>query len=79
MIEILRSNDPVEISWAQAILADAGIDALMFDFHASIADGSIGALPRRLMVADHDADAARAALDHARRHLPDPKDDPSWS
>jgi hypothetical protein len=58
MREVLRSNDAVRLSWLTALLADAGIKAVLFDAHMSIVEGSIGALPRRLMV--EDADHARA-------------------
>jgi len=58
MREVLRSNDAVRLSWLVALLADAGIPAVVFDGHMSIVEGSIGALPRRLMV--EDADHAKA-------------------
>lgn len=54
MRELLRTNDPVRLSWAIARLADAGIESLVFDEHTSIVEGSIGAIPRRLMVAERD-------------------------
>jgi hypothetical protein len=60
--ELLRTNDVVYISYAQAVLADAGIETLVFDGYMSIVEGSIGALPRRLMVADEDEAAARRLL-----------------
>lgn len=69
MIELIRSNDPVELSWVQSILADEGIESLIFDYHASILDGSIGALPRRLMVTPDDESRARYVLEIARRDL----------
>ena len=59
MIELLRTNDPVLLSFAAALLADAGIESEVFDGHTSVVEGSIGAIPRRLMVADSDAAAAR--------------------
>ncbi|MBS3648299.1 DUF2007 domain-containing protein [Pseudaminobacter sp. 19-2017] len=59
MIELLRTNDAVVLSFAQALLRDAGIDCLVADQNMSIADGSLGILPRRLLVAEEDADAAR--------------------
>jgi hypothetical protein len=62
MIEVLRSNDAVVISFAQAILQDAGIPNFVADQHISIAEGSIGAFPRRLLVDDADALAARRIL-----------------
>lgn len=69
MIELFRSNDPIELSWAQAILADEGIDSHIFDYHASIIEGSIGALPRRLMVDGEEESRAKYVLDIARREL----------
>jgi hypothetical protein len=62
MKELLRSNNPVFLSFAQSVLAEAGIEALVFDIHMSVMEGSIGALPRRLMVPDDDLGRARAAL-----------------
>jgi hypothetical protein len=65
MIELLRSNDVVRLSWLIALLADAGIEAVVFDRHTSIAEGSIGALPCRLMVDEDDAPRARRILAEA--------------
>jgi hypothetical protein len=60
--ELLRTNDVVKLSWLVALLADAGIDAVVLDTHISIVEGSIGAFQRRLMVPDE-------ALERARRLL----------
>lgn len=62
MQEVLKSNNPVELSYAEALLRDAGIAAQLFDGHMSIMDGSVGILPRRLMVGDDDVERARAIL-----------------
>ncbi|WP_114393663.1 DUF2007 domain-containing protein [Oleisolibacter albus] len=62
MKDLVRTNDPVELSFLQAMLSDAGIETLVLDTHMSILEGSIGAIPRRLMVADEDWEAARAVL-----------------
>jgi hypothetical protein len=69
MIELFRSNDPIELSWAQAVLADEGINSHVFDYHASIIEGSIGALQRRLMVDGEEESRAKYVLDIARREL----------
>ncbi len=69
MIELFRSNDPIELSWAQSVLADEGITSHIFDYHASIIEGSIGALPRRLMVDGEAESRAKYILDIARRDL----------
>ncbi|MCB2052608.1 MAG: DUF2007 domain-containing protein [Geminicoccaceae bacterium] len=67
MVELLRSNDVVSISWTRAVLAEAGIDVLVLDTHTSAIEGSIGAVPRRLMVAEDDLARARRLLDEAAR------------
>jgi hypothetical protein len=69
MREVLRSNDPVRLSWLIALLADAGIEAILFDGHMSIVEGSIGALPRRLMVEDGNHAAALRVLADAGEEL----------
>jgi len=66
MRDILRSNDLVELSWAQAVLRDAGIEAVMLDSHTSVLEGSLGILPRRLMVLEDDFAAAQGVLAAAR-------------
>jgi len=71
MVELLRSNDPVTLSWAAALLKDAGIDAIMLDQHMSVLEGSIGALTQRLMVTAEDENAARRLLTDAGISLVD--------
>ncbi len=65
MIELVRSNDLVHLSWAEAMLRSAGIDSVLADVHVSSVEGSIGILPRRLLVAAEDAEEARRVLDGA--------------
>ncbi len=72
MRELLRSNDLVYLSWAQAILAGADIPYLLLDDHISGVEGSIGAIPRRLMVEDDRLEAARRLLDQAKDALDRP-------
>lgn len=50
--EVLKTNDPVLLDFAKVLLADAGIEAVVFDAHMSVMEGSLGILPRRLMVTD---------------------------
>lgn len=69
MRELLRTNDPVRLSWAQAVLRDAGIDSLVLDHHTSLVEGSIGAIQRRLMVAERDHQAASARIAAAEEAL----------
>ncbi len=65
MREVLRSNDAVVISFAQAILKELGIANFVADQHISVAEGSIGVFPRRLLVDTEDVLAARRALTEA--------------
>lgn len=65
MREVLRSNDAVVISFAQAILQELGIAHFVADQHMSVAEGSIGVFPRRLLVDIADLMAARRALTRA--------------
>jgi hypothetical protein len=59
---LLRTNDTVRLSWLQAMLASAGIEAVILDTHTSIIEGSAGAIPRRLMVREDDEARAKAVL-----------------
>ncbi len=60
MIELTRTNDPVLLSWLTCHLEAAGVNSMVFDTHTSILEGSIGAIPRRVMVlAEQEADARR--------------------
>jgi hypothetical protein len=60
--ELLRTNDPVRISFASALLKEAGIVFDVFDGHTSSLEGSVMAIQRRLVVLDEDADEARRLL-----------------
>ena len=70
MREILKTNNPVELNYAEVVLADAGIRSVVFDGHMSVMDGSMVILPRRLMVADADAENASAILREALADAP---------
>jgi hypothetical protein len=59
---VLKTNDPVLLSFAESLLRAAGIRTVVFDGHASVMDGSLGILPRRLMVTDEDFEPAEDIL-----------------
>jgi hypothetical protein len=63
--ELLRTNDVVLISYVASLLEDAGIAHVVLDTHMSIMDGSLGVLPRRIMVEDDGLAQARRLLDEA--------------
>lgn len=69
MKELFRSNNIVRLSWAQTRLREAGIDSVVLDQHTSLVEGSIGAIPRRLMVADQHHARARALIAAAEEEL----------
>ena len=69
MMELRRSNDLVYLSWARAVLLDAGIDAVLLDDNVSSVEGSIGAIPRRLMVPTEDLVRARGVLSRAEAEV----------
>lgn len=62
MIELLRTNDPVLLSFAASVLRAENVACLVMDGHASVLDGSLGMLPRRLMVVSPFARRARQLL-----------------
>jgi hypothetical protein len=62
MLELLRTNDIVLISRIETLLEERGIGYVVFDAHMSALEGSIGILPRRVMVPSDDMAAARRAL-----------------
>lgn len=62
MKELLRSTDPVKLALATALLEGEGIATFQMDVHMSVLEGSIGILPRRLMVRDGELTAAQRVL-----------------
>ena len=63
---LIKSNNPVQLNFAQTLLKDAGITYFLFDEQMSVMEGSLGVLPRRLMVADEDyAQAAELMRENA--------------
>ena len=59
MIELIRTNDAVIISFVESLMRDAGIGCFVADQNMSVLDGSIGILPRRILVAEDDVEQAR--------------------
>jgi hypothetical protein len=63
MREILRTNNPVVLTFVEVLLRDAGLDPLVADVNMSIVEGSIGILPRRVLVETEQWTRARRVLD----------------
>ena len=62
MHELIRTNDPVLLSFAESLMKDAGIHCLVADQAMSVLEGSLGMLPRRFLVEEERADQARRIL-----------------
>ena len=62
MKELFRTTDPTLMAFAQMLLRGEDIACFEFDVNTSIIEGSIGILPRRLMVADRDLFVAAAVM-----------------
>ena len=59
MEELLRTNDLVVISFVEALMRDAGIEHLVLDQNMSVIEGSLGILPRRVLVPSDRVEEAR--------------------
>ncbi len=62
MRELVRTNDMVLVSAIEALLKGASIPHMVLDQNMSVLEGSIGVLPRRILVAEEHAPAARRLL-----------------
>jgi putative signal transducing protein len=62
MQELLRTNDAVLVSAIGALLDGASIPHMVLDQNMSVLEGSLGILPRRVLVAEDDVAAARRLL-----------------
>jgi hypothetical protein len=63
--EIVRTNDPVLVTAIEALLNAADIPHVVLDRNMSVLEGSIGILPRRILVEDTHATNARQLLEDA--------------
>jgi len=50
--ELMRTNDPVLLSFVEALLRDSGLNHMVLDANMSVLEGSLGILPRRVLVED---------------------------
>jgi hypothetical protein len=62
---VLITNDLVRLSFVTSLLRDAGIESVVLDHQVSAVEGSIGAIPRRLVVAQTDFLRAKRVLAEA--------------
>lgn len=62
MHELIRTNDPVTISFVESLMKDAEISCFVADRDMSILEGSLGLLPRRILIDDTKAAFARRII-----------------
>jgi len=77
MEELVRTNDPVLISFLESLLGEAGIKHFVADGNMSILEGSLAMIPRRILVDSDQIEKARmlvkdAGLAHELRLTTDP-------
>ena len=65
VIELVRTNDLVVISLIEGILTQEGVPFFVADQHMSAVEGSLGFLPRRIMVDADQSERARRLLREA--------------
>ncbi len=65
MIELVRTNDLVLISLIETLLSQAGVAFFVADQHMSAVEGSLGFLPRRIMIASNEEERARRLMREA--------------
>ncbi len=65
MVELVRTNDLVLISVVETLLKQAGVAFFVADQHMSAVEGSLGFLPRRIMIASNEEERARRLMREA--------------
>ncbi|MGI9352565.1 MAG: DUF2007 domain-containing protein [Rhizobiaceae bacterium] len=65
MRELVATNNLVTITFVEALLNDSEIDYIILDQNMSVLEGSIGIIPRRIMVVDDAWNRASKLLEAA--------------
>lgn len=65
LTKLMRTNDAVVLGLAESLLKEAGLHYFVADRSMSIMEGSLGLLPRRLLVEESEEAEARAILTDA--------------
>lgn len=65
MVTLMQTTNVVVLSVAESLLREAGIETVVADTHMSVLEGSLGVLPRRLLVAEEHAARAKRLLTEA--------------
>lgn len=68
MFELIRTDNPIFLSWLETRLAEAGIESFVFDEHTStVFGGTLDTVVRRLMVAEEDEARASEILAEGKK------------
>ncbi|MEM7750594.1 MAG: DUF2007 domain-containing protein [Pseudomonadota bacterium] len=62
MVELVRTNDSVLVSFIEVLLRDAGVNVIVADQNMSVLEGSLGVLPRRVLIDEADEEQAKSLL-----------------
>ena len=65
MLELLKTDNPILVSWLRSILQDIGIEGVIFDEFTSFLGGLSYAIPFRVMVSSEDFYLAHVTLENA--------------
>ena len=65
MKELMRTNDTVLLNFVEVLLRDAGLGVIVADENMSVLEGSLGVLPRRLLIDKNDESKAKEVLEEA--------------
>jgi hypothetical protein len=65
VVELVRTNDLVLISFIETLLSQAGVAFFVADQHMSAVEGSVGFLPRRIMIDSRERERARRLMREA--------------
>lgn len=69
LIELIKTNNAVTLSYVEALLRDSNIPFQALDLNMSTLEGSLGILPRRILVdEEHEVRARRLMEDAGLAH-----------
>lgn len=71
MVELVKTTNPVRLTYLQALLDDSNIPFVIFDQHISMLEAGIGAFPKRIMVKKNLLLSAKTILQDAQEFYND--------
>ncbi len=66
---LLKSNDHVYISWIKSLLNSNGINYFILDEEMSVMEGSITAIPIRILVDSKDIVKAKQIIENEKKNI----------